>query len=89
LRSYAPIIDDFVEFGMRARLLGSCDITQDCYDSVQPVRGLLHFLGQFGFFDAGYVEEALDIVGAGGVVGGPRRLSQIAAVLKDLDDALA
>ena len=83
--SYAPVIHEDVPIAIRGGVVGRYDAMSACYSDDDPVRGLLVFLADGGFFADVDVHHALDVVRRHGVEALPERCAIVAEVLSNLD----
>jgi hypothetical protein len=83
--SYAPVIDEVIQIVVRGGVLDRYDALSPRYLDNDPVRGLLVFLGEAGFFPGSDAEEALLLVQARGLNGLPEWLWVVGEVIRNLD----
>jgi hypothetical protein len=83
--SYAPVIHDDVQIAIRGGVLDRYHALSPLYLDCDPVRGLLVFLGEAGFFPGSDAEDALLLVQARGLNGLPERLWVVGEVIRNLD----
>jgi hypothetical protein len=83
--SYAPVIHEGVPIAIRGGVLDRYDALSPCYVDDDPVRGLLVFLGDGGFWGDVDAHHALDVVRGHGVDAVPERYAVVAEVVANLD----
>jgi hypothetical protein len=83
--SYASVTHDDVQIVVRGGVRDRYDALSSCYLDGDPLRGLLVFLGEAGFFPGSDAEDALRLVQARGLNGLPERLWVVGEVIRNLD----
>jgi len=83
--SYAPVVDEVVEIAVRGGVVGRYDALSACCVDDDPLRGLLVFLGEAGFFVDVDVHHVLEAVRRHWVEALPERYALVAEVVSNLD----